>query len=500
MTNKRSSLLYDFYQELSGRFTSMDSLLRRAMPLVCQYMSADRVFFFDWKRDEAIISLKMMCDGKASFYSQEDIFFDNDSPEIIKFLQDGIMDSPSLDYPAVYVLLKWIRPAETISSVENRDEDNTRYAVLKVERFNKDKFMTHTDKEILLSLAHELSAKINLTEADHYNISRLYRAHALSELTKVFAKSIRLGDSIIEILKNIQKSFRFDRTSLYLSDTKTDNLTEAYTADLSGEVKKIDISENIYKNFTNNCEDGTNICPVAAKSDIVLSLPLVFQNKLLGWLVFDNILSRIAIPQEDITSLRQFSSQVALAIDNARLFEKVQELSNYDELTGLALRRFFNESLAQEIYRSKRFNLTVSIILLDLDYFKGINDTYGHIMGDEALKAVAHVIQSSLRQTDLPCRYGGDEIVIMLPRTTAEEAKNIAARLSARVRAIKLPERLTRGEDIKLSISQGIACFPYDTDDEKDLMLKADKALYHVKETGRGVWAAYSDLKEDKDA
>ena len=227
----------------------------------------------------------------------------------------------------------------------------------------------------------------------------------------------------------------------------------------------------------------------------MLTLPLALQNKNLGWLVFDNMLSRVSISEEDILSLKQFSTQVALAIDNARLFEKVQELSNYDELTKLCLRRFFNENLAQEIYRSKRFNLTFSLILMDLDHFKNINDTYGHILGDEALKAVSEVIRNSLRQTDIPCRYGGDEILILLPRTTGEEAKNIAKRLSERVRNIELPKRLTRGEEIKLTISQGISVYPYDSEEPADLINRADEALYHVKEGGRGFWELYSDVK-----
>ena len=337
-----------------------------------------------------------------------------------------------------------------------------------------------------------------MTEIDHYNTSQLQRAQALNDLARVFATSIRLRDSLIEILKSIQKSFYFDRTSLYLVDPKTNELQEAYSADLSGEVKEIDITANLSKNFTSYCDSDYGICPAVKGSDIVLTIPLTLQTKNLGWMVFDNMLSRMPIATEDMLSLKQFSAQIALAIDNARLFEKVQELSNYDELTKLALRRFFNENLSQEIYRSKRFNLTLSLILMDIDYFKTINDTYGHLLGDEALKEVSGVILNSLRQTDLPCRYGGDEIVIMLPRTTGEEAKSIAKRLSEKVSAIKLNPKYTGGADIKLSISQGIAVFPYDTEDQSELIKRADEALYDVKQHGRGFWALYGDVKDGR--
>lgn len=498
MQNKRSLLLYNFYQGLSDRFTSIDRLLSHALPVLAGYLDADRVLFFDWKEEKSIISLKTLCQKGKCYDLQEDVFVDRYSPEVIKLLQDGYMFSPGLDYPAVYVLVKWRSPQGSFEALASGRRDRSRYGVIRVERFKKNKPFTQNEIESLIALCRELSSKINMTEIDHYNTSQLQRAQALNDLARVFATSIRLRDSLIEILKSIQKSFYFDRTSLYLVDPKTNELQEAYSADLSGEVKEIDITANLSKNFTSYCDGDYGICPAIKGSDIVLTIPLTLQTKNLGWMVFDNMLSRMPIATEDMLSLKQFSAQIALAIDNARLFEKVQELSNYDELTKLALRRFFNENLSQEIYRSKRFNLTLSLILMDIDYFKTINDTYGHLLGDEALKEVSGVILNSLRQTDLPCRYGGDEIVIMLPRTTGEEAKSIAKRLSEKVSAIKLNPKYTGGADIKLSISQGIAVFPYDTQEQSDLIKRADEALYYVKQHGRGFWALYGDVKDGR--
>lgn len=494
MQTKRSGLFYDFYQNLSERHFSIDGILRKALPMMADYMDADKIYFFDWSEEKSIISMHTMCKGGICYYLQEDIFVDKDSPEIIKFLQDGVIDSPTLDYPAVYGLVKWRTPLDSLKTLKSGTLSRSRYGVVRVERLKQNKPFTVEDREILTGLCRELSVKINMTEVDHYNTAQLRRAQALNELARVFATSLRLSDSLSEIVRSIQKTFHFDRTSLYLTDPQTGHLDEAYSADISGEVKTLDSAANMHKKFIVDCGDDSKSCPLISKSDIVLTLPLALQNKNLGWLVFDNILSRVPISEEDILSLKQFSTQVALAIDNARLFEKVQELSNYDELTKLCLRRYFNENLAQEIYRSKRFNLTFSLILMDLDHFKNINDTYGHILGDEALKAVSEVIRNSLRQTDIPCRYGGDEILILLPRTNGEEAKNIARRLSERVRNIELPKRLTRGEEIKLTISQGISVYPYDSEEPAGLIDRADEALYHVKEEDRGFWALYGDV------
>lgn len=491
-----NNLIYNFYKATTQRFTTIDELLAVALPIMAEYFDAQRIFFFDWKEEESIISLRTMCQEGACYELQEDVFVDKRSPEFIKFLHDGVMPAPTLDYPAVYVLLSWQTPRGGLKTLKEGRAADMQFGVLRVERFKKNKPFSEEEESLLLALGRELSVKVNMTEVDYYNTSQLLRAQALNELAKVFATSLRLSDSINEILKNIQKTFHFDRTSLYLLDVKKNKFSEAYTADLSGEVKEIDVKE-MYKVFSLENYEGQNICPLTAQNDIVLSLPLRLQNKNLGWLVFDNMLSRVPIAEEDILSLKQFSSQIALAVDNARLFERVQELSNYDELTKLALRRFFKENLTQEIYRSKRFNLALSLILMDIDHFKVINDTYGHILGDEALKAVSEVIRQSLRQTDIPCRYGGDEILILLPRTTGEEAKSIAKRLSERVSKITLPARLTRGEDIKLSVSQGIAVFPYDSDNASSLIQRADDALYYVKEHGRGFFSLYNEVASE---
>ncbi|MDR0645940.1 MAG: sensor domain-containing diguanylate cyclase [Elusimicrobiota bacterium] len=500
MTDKRKSLLYDFYKELSGRFTTTDALMSHALPLIADYANADSILFFNWDEKNSIISQRIMYEKGESYFLQEDIFVDAMSAEVIKFLDDGIAESPALDYPSVYVLLKWNTPLDSFKTLKSGRASRWMYGVLRVERFKKNKSFSSSDKEILLGLARELSVKMNLTEIDEYNTAQLRRAEALNDLAEVFATSMRLRDSIEEILKNIQKSFRFDRTSLYLTDSKSGKISDVLIVDLGGEVKRFKDGDDADGEYLSNiCIDISTCYNAPSVSDRVLTIPLTLQNKTLGYLIFDNLLSRAPISQEDVLSLRQFSSQIALAIDNARLFEKVQELSNYDELTKLPMRRFFNDNFSQEIYRSKRFNLTFSVLMMDIDHFKDINDTYGHAFGDEVLKTVSEVIRNNLRQTDMPCRYGGDEIVIMFPRTTGEECLNIAKRLAEKVRIAKLPERFTRGENIKLSISQGISVFPYDGEEESGLIRRADEALYHVKQHGRASWALYSDIAQQNE-
>ena len=293
----------------------------------------------------------------------------------------------------------------------------------------------------------------------------------------------------------MQKYFRFDRVRLYLTDSEGSKIKSVLGADISGKVTQQD-GKTLAEGEENLLREVFDSSATYRSTRSVIYIPLKVQRTKVGFLAFDNILSRRRIGYMDFISLQQFASQMALAIDNARLFERVQELSNYDELTKLPVRRYFNEKFAEEIYRSKRFDLTMSLIIMDIDWFKQINDGYGHQIGDWALKEVSRVIRTSLRQTDVPCRFGGDEMVIMLPRTNGEEAKIIAKRLKDRIGAITLPDRYTEGKAVHLSVSQGISSFPFDGQTPEALVEKADKALYVVKQNGRGSFAVYREVAE----
>ena len=315
-------------------------------------------------------------------------------------------------------------------------------------------------------------------------------------MATIFASSLRLSDGLELILKGVQKYFRFDRVRLYQTNYDGTKIKSILGVDISGEVTR-QSGESLSEEERLLLRDIFDSGATYRSVNNVVYIPLKVQRNKVGFLTFDNLLSRRRIDYLDFVSLKQFSSQIALSIDNAALFERVQELSNYDELTKLPVRRFFSEKFDEEIYRSKRFDLIMSLIILDIDLFKQINDTYGHQIGDWALKEVSQVIRTSLRQTDFPCRYGGDEMVIMLPRTNDEEAKIIAKRLKDRINAIAIPSRYTEGERITLSISQGIASFPQDGKDAAELFEKADKALYWVKDGRRGTYAVYREVAEE---
>lgn len=173
----------------------------------------------------------------------------------------------------------------------------------------------------------------------------------------------------------------------------------------------------------------------------------------------------------------------ALQDELKRSNELLKELSNTDPLTRLYNRRYLTKNLNSELVRAKRYNESLSFIILDIDHFKKVNDAYGHQNGDTVLSAVADVIQTGRRCYDIAARYGGEEFVLVLPGTSLAGGITVAERLREDVRAISFKPPL---EQLSITISLGVATFPSArVEDEDSLIREADEALYRAKQNGR---------------
>jgi diguanylate cyclase (GGDEF)-like protein len=161
----------------------------------------------------------------------------------------------------------------------------------------------------------------------------------------------------------------------------------------------------------------------------------------------------------------------------------IEENAKVDALTGLHNRRWLEEMYTRELSRSNSGNLHLSAFMLDIDHFKNINDTFGHLVGDQVLIAVSKAILHCLRPNDMPVRYGGEEFTVFLPGTSIENAKIVAERLRACVEAMKIP--LPEKKDfISVTVSVGFT-ERKDGDSVETIIKRADDALYHAKESGR---------------
>lgn len=190
-----------------------------------------------------------------------------------------------------------------------------------------------------------------------------------------------------------------------------------------------------------------------------------------------------------IKFLHVLCDYAAVAIENAEAVRLIQELTIVDDCTGVYNVRYLYQRLEEEIQRSRRASVSMSLIFLDLDRFKSINDEHGHLAGSRLLSDVAHKIHSEVRSMDLTFRYGGDEFVVLLPGTARAEAMEVARRLQETIRSL----HLQIGPDLRLTIraSLGVSTYPECGVTPEEIIREADKAMYRVKNTTRdGVAAA----------
>lgn len=178
--------------------------------------------------------------------------------------------------------------------------------------------------------------------------------------------------------------------------------------------------------------------------------------------------------------------QLALkTMSDIRKIAILQYESITDSLTGLKNRRYFDQRLSEEIAQSKRYRLSLSLLLIDVDHFKRVNDTYGHQIGDEVLKNLSTVIVEMVRESDVVVRYGGEEIAIIAPKTNKAEAILLAERLRNIVQKSPLASIDARQEIVQITISIGVSTLNLVTMDKDALVEEADKALYEAKRLGR---------------
>jgi diguanylate cyclase (GGDEF)-like protein len=210
----------------------------------------------------------------------------------------------------------------------------------------------------------------------------------------------------------------------------------------------------------------------------VVIVPLSAEGQAIGAVVLEHAMrAGTRIERRVVGMLERFAAHGALALRNAWLLEQVQHLAATDSLTNLPNRETFQRSLSQEVARAGRTGGEMSVLLMDLDHFKRINDTLGHQTGDEVLRSVARVLDQSCRPFDTPARYGGEEFGVVLPNTGDVEARAAAERLRLAIEEATIEPSVT--------VSIGLASFPSDGRDGDTLVRAADEALYASKRTGR---------------
>lgn len=213
-----------------------------------------------------------------------------------------------------------------------------------------------------------------------------------------------------------------------------------------------------------------------------LGIPIVYREHVTGLLALYDPRPN-AFSQQDARVAELFAGQVAIALENSRLFEERERQAVTDTLTGLYNRRAFFDTAEKEVVRARRYQRPLSLILFDIDHFKAVNDTYGHLIGDQVLRVLSSRVKKAVRSTDFVCRYGGEEFLVLMPECDRDEALAMAERLRQIASEMTV---VTAGGSLSLTISLGVASLSSDGDESVEALInRADRAMYEAKAAGR---------------
>jgi diguanylate cyclase (GGDEF)-like protein len=326
------------------------------------------------------------------------------------------------------------------------------------------------------------------------------------ELGKALTSSLQLDQVLRTIMEKINEVLRPDTWSLLLMDIDKNELYFQIATGKGADALK-DVRIKVGQGLAgwvaetgevvvvpDTTKDSRFFSQVDERTKMetrsIVAVPVRFRDQCLGVIELINCFGENGFSQRDLALLEALADYAAIAIENARHVQRIHELTITDDCTTLYNARHLNFMLDTEIYRSHRYAFEFSLIFIDLDHFKNINDTYGHLMGSKLLGEIGQAIKDKCRLIDLAFRYGGDEFVVLLPQTSKENALGVARRLHKLIReTVWLKEP---GINVNITASVGVAAYPTDSRTKAELLHLADEAMYLVKQTSRDSVAAAS--------
>ena len=318
------------------------------------------------------------------------------------------------------------------------------------------------------------------------------------DVAKALTSSLDLDSILQTIMDKMAEYFRPDTWSLLMVDEEHDELYFAIAVGDAAETLKnvrLKLGEGIAgwvarhgealvvpdvytdPRFAKRIDDMTKW-----ETHSLICVPLRSKHRVLGVIQLVNV-NMEGVHENELFFLQALCDYAAIAIENARSVEKIQELTITDDCTGLYNARHLYKVLETEVYRSARYNYEFTVLFIDLDHFKRVNDTHGHLIGSKLLAEIGYGIKSQLRLIDYAFRYGGDEFVVLLPQTSKDQAMTVARRIRDFFRA----SRFCKDEGLNLNIraSMGLASYPNDARSVHDIIRQADEMMYMVKNSTR---------------
>lgn len=331
------------------------------------------------------------------------------------------------------------------------------------------------------------------------------KLESVLEIGKMMSSILNLRELIDFIVKKATEVLRCQKSSLMLLDEETGKLFIRGALGIpeeiirSTQVKKGEkIAGWIAKHGEPMLVEDIETDPRTKRGNrphyfgkSFISLPLIHKDKVRGVLnIADKKEYGEIFNEDDLKYISIITNYAAIALENARLYKEVKDLAITDGLTGLFNHRYFQEQLAKEINRARRYSRALSLVMFDIDNFKGFNDRYGHLTGDAILRGIANILKNNAREVDIVCRYGGEEFMVILPETDTTGARFIADKIREAVgtQLSVEPELQNVGE---VTISGGVTQYELKMEKE-EFIHTTDVALYQAKKEGKNricVWA-----------
>jgi diguanylate cyclase (GGDEF)-like protein len=365
------------------------------------------------------------------------------------------------------------------------EEEKILGAFLAVRSFGEPPF-TLEELEFLGIASHHFRALIKEAEFREDLRKSVKELSAIAKIAEASISTLNLEKLLEVSLEAAAKALHAHSGSIFLS--RNDQLKLAKTFNLKikpytisqknesgSEIAQLVKKEKKYLHLVNPLPPGfKSLHPEITDS---LVLPLLAKEDFIGILCLNNQTPR-KYTESEIRTAFTIANELALAIKTTLLHQETLEKSLTDQLTGLRNHAYFWERLEEEVKRARRSKKPLSILIFDLDNFKVLNDTYGHLKGDEILKEVGKAVKETIRGSDIPARYGGDEFAVIMPETKVENSVRLAKRLAARINQL-------RYGNLSLTLSIGLASYPEHGKSAVELIEQADLALYSVKRQGK---------------
>jgi diguanylate cyclase (GGDEF)-like protein len=331
---------------------------------------------------------------------------------------------------------------------------------------------------------------------------------SMIEIGKALTSSLEVHAVLETIMKQVDRLIKPKAWSLLLLDETSSELSfEIAVSPVAEQLKGITLKQGegiagwvaqhgiplLIPNVQEDSRFATQFNEqLTYKTRSIIAVPLKIYERVIGVIELINSYDELAFDHADQSILTAIADFAAIALVNARNFDRINELVVTDDLTGLYNSRHFGQLIESEFLRAERYQTELSLVFLDLDHLKSINDAHGHLVGSRMLSELGRLIGTHIRDCDRAARYGGDEFVIILPQTGKQQALSMAVKLLERMRSTIFFS--DDNQEITLTASFGVATYPQDGDSKTELLRAADIAMYDAKEAGRNCVKGYESV------